>query len=607
MVSSLRFPRLFAIVFCIAAAVISFGQMGRWQLGNPSLILDLPGNPGGGGVAWHERDAYGILVTSWSSETDDARIEVSSRYTSDSAQALAGQVAAKLSLQVANGRAAKVSGQDAYRFTIGNHSGLAISGNGKAWIVLGTPKTSNGQRLIDASLTSVLVERAGNPRWVRRSLGGTRMHAELPFDFAEDFSRPVQSDRRAYELFWNDMEITAFVEAPGEGMKIDYEKSLKSYIDGESKMTNTENFKSKRERIRLDKLTGDIVTLDFDRNKKTYRVRAFFALDGSRMLRMSVNTQPSRADHEAAAERIVRTFKVSGVSFEGFAPRKVGNEPLYVDLPRDLESKGNGLYGVFIGAFGTDVRVTPINPATGHNEDQLAMMLTAKYQGRADIKEFKAETTKRLVDGLEARVVRASYKSKAGMKTHEVALAIFAAEAIYTIETIVGDNEVEYLDRILDSVRFEVSAPAGWSRQVVGESGFSLFWSKRPEAQTSPGDGVDLDKTLVFESIQDGIVNTVVEMKFKQSPPSPGILLPTFAKSLAGGMGATHEILDQRPIEVGSSSGVHAKLNFTMGGKTLPGDMIVLRKGLYLWTLAVVYDPSTGKSVHRQALVNSIR
>ena len=581
--------------------------MGRWQLGNPSLVVNLPADPRAGGVAWHENDAYGIITTSWSAESDAARMEISSVYTSTPAPTLANQLATKLGGQVSNGRASKVSGQDAYRFNLGNRSGLAISGSGKCWILLGTPKNGQGQSLVEASLTSALVERTGNPRWVRRSLGGTRMHAELPFDFAQDNSRPVPGNRRAYELLWNDMEITAFVQTANEGMKIDYEGSVRDYIDGESKMPGTENYKSKRERVRLDRITGDIVTLDFERNKKGYRVRSFFALDSNRMLRMSISTQPSRSDHEEAAERIVRTFKVSGVSFEGFEPRRVGNEPLYIDLPKEVEAKGNGLYSVFVGAFGTDIRVTPINPRNGHNEDQLASMLTAKYQGRADIKDFKADTTRRLVDGLEARVVRASYKSKAGMKTHEVALAIFAAEAIYTVETIVGENEIEYLDRILDSVRFETPPPDGWSRQVVGEAGFSLFWPKRPEAKTDPGDGVEVDKTMVFENIQDGIVNTVVELKLKQRAPEPGVVLPTFARSLAGGMGATHQILDQRPVSIGSAAGIHAKLSFTMNGKTLPGDMIVLRKGLYIWTLVVVHDPASGKSVHRQALVNSIR
>lgn len=581
--------------------------MSRWQLGNPSLILNLPGDPSGGGVAWHERDVYGFLTTSWSSESNDARIEVSSRYTSDNAQTLANLVATKLGGQVSNSKPLKVSGQEALQFSIGNRTGLAISGGGKGWIIVGTPKTGQGQAVINASLSSVLVERAGTPRWVRRSLGGTRMHAELPFDFAEDSSRPSETATRAFELFWNDMEITAFVQSPGEGMKIDYEGSIKRYIDGESKLAGTENFKSKRERLKIDKLTGDLLTLDLQRNKKTYRIRSFFALDSGRMLRMSINTQPDRADHEESAERIVRTFKISGVSFEGFAPRQVGSEPLWVDLPRELESKGNGLYGVFIGAFGTDVRVTPVNPANGHNEDQLAEFITIKYQGREGIKDFKADTSRRLVDGLEARVVRASYKGKTGQKTHEVAIAIFAAEAIYTIETIVGENEVEYVDRILDSVRFETRAPAGWSRQMIGESGFSALWPGKVEGKVTGQPNADVEKTLMFEIKQDGFVGNVIEIKAKTAIPPVGVLLPTFAKSIAQGMGGTYQILDQRPVEVGTSSGMHAKLSFTLNGKNLPGDIIVLRKGVHIWTLVVVYDVSTGKSVLRQALINSIK
>lgn len=607
MVQPLRLSRLFIFVLFVTAFAISPAQMSRWQLGNPSLILDLPGNPSGGGVEWHERDVYSFLTTSWSSESSDARIEVSSRYTSDTPQVLANSVATKLGGQVSNSKAIKISGQDGLQFTVGSRSGIAISGGGKGWIVIGTPKTGQGASVVSRSLSSILVERAGTARWVRRSLGGTRMHAELPFDFAEDFSRPAEGATRAYELFWDDMEITAFVQTASEGMKIDYEGSIKSYLDGESKAAGTEDFKSKRERLKLDKLTGDLLTLDFSRNKKTYRVRSFFALDSGRMLRMSINTQPSRSEQEEAADRIVRTFKVSGVSFEGFAPRQVGTEPLWVDLPRDLESKGNGLYGVFIGAFGTDVRVTPVNPSAGHNEDQLAEFITIKYQGREGIKDFKADTSRRLVDGLEARVVRASYKGKTGQKTHEVAIAIFAADAIYTIETIVGESEVEYVDRILDSVRFETRAPAGWSRQMIGESGFSALWPGKAEGQLTGQPNADVEKTLMYEMKQDGFIGNVIEIKAKSAIPSVGVLLPTFAKSIAQGMGGTYEILDQRPIDVGTSAGMHAKLSFTLNGKTLPGDIIVLRKGVHIWTLVVVYDVSTGKSVLRQALINSIK
>ncbi len=581
--------------------------MSRWQLGSPSLILDLPGNPSGGGVGWHDRNQYSFLPSSWSSESESARLEVSRVFSTETAQVLANQVATRLGSQVSNPRPSRISGQDALRFTVGNRSGLVIVGEGTAWIVIGTPKASAGQAEVDTSLDSVLVERGGTPRWVRRSLGGTRMHAELPFDFSEDFSRSSSPGRKPYELFWNDMEIYAYVESAQEGMRIDYEGSVKGYIEGESKLAGTQNFQSKRERIKIDKLTGDLITLDLQRHNKSYRIRSFFAVDSGRMLRMSINTQPSRADHEAAAERIVRTFKVSGVSFEGFAPRQVGAEPLWVDLPRNLESKGNGLYSVFVGPFGTDVRVTPTDPATGHNEDQLAEFITIKYQGREGIKDFKSNTTRRLVDGLEARVVRASYKSKAGLKTHEVAIAVFAADAIYTIETIVGDNEEEYLDRILDSVRFETKAPSGWTRQTIGESGFSIFWPGKAESQTSPGDGRDVEKTLTYQTIQEGYIGTVVEIKAKDKLPELGVLLPQFARSLADGFQGTSQILSQRPIQVGTSSGLYSKLNFGLNGKNLPGDMMLIRKGLYVWTLIVIYDQSAGKSVYRQAFVNSVK
>lgn len=604
-----QFLRSTFVFACLFVAALAPAQLSRWQLGNPSLILDLPGDPGGGGVLWHERDIYGVLVSSWSSESADARVEVATYYTSETPQALANKVAAKLGATATGGQAGKVSGQDAYGFSVGNRSGLAISGGGKGWVILATPKSGNAPTVIREIMTSVIVERAGSPRWVRRSLGGTKMHAELPFDLADDTSGRGNERRRSFELHWNDIAVSAFVESAGQDMRIDLEGSIKTYIDGESKLPGTQDFKSKRQKYKLDRLSGEVVTLDLKQGTKVYRKRAFFALDSGQMLRMTITTRPDRADHETSAERIWGSFKVSGVNFNGFESRQIGSEPLFIDLQKAPESKGNGVYSSFMGAYGVDIRVTPINPSTGHNEDQLAMMLSAKYQGRPDVKDFKVETTRRLIDGLEARMVRASYKGKVeGFgRTNEVGLAIFTADAIYVVEAIVGDNEIEYLERIFDSVRYEARPPAGWNRRQIGDAGFSLFWSGDAKADVRPGTTPDMLSTSTFAINQDAFLGTVVEMKFKSAPPQPGLLLPVFAKALAEGMKAEYKILEQRPIDIGDASGITAKLSFNIGGVNRPGDMIVLRKGDFIWTLVIAYDPAKGTSIYRQALVTSLR
>jgi hypothetical protein len=53
----------------------------RWALGRPSLLVDMPGDPSGGGVAWAEKPLYSIFPNSWSAEGGGVRIEVARIYT----------------------------------------------------------------------------------------------------------------------------------------------------------------------------------------------------------------------------------------------------------------------------------------------------------------------------------------------------------------------------------------------------------------------------------------------------------------------------------------------------------------------------------------------
>src|SRR5688572_21516674 len=98
----LQLVRQGGVAALVLLATMGLGQGSRWQLGNPSLIIDMPGEASSGGVSWH--DTVAIFPTSWSSESNDLRVEVGESYSSDKPQALATKLAAKLGGAAQGGR-----------------------------------------------------------------------------------------------------------------------------------------------------------------------------------------------------------------------------------------------------------------------------------------------------------------------------------------------------------------------------------------------------------------------------------------------------------------------------------------------------------------------
>ena len=593
------------VLFLVACSSVASAQLGRWQLGNPSLILDLPGAPTSGGVAWHSPGTFSILPTSWSGEDPDLRVEVAEVFGSEAMEALANSIGSKFGQTVEGFAKGQISGYPALRFTVAKRPGLAIDAGGRTWVILATPKTPAGANMAAQVMRGIAVERSGEKRWVRRSLGNTRMNADLPFELASEPSE--DPNRSEFELHFDDFRIDASVSQVSEGKVLDYEGTIKTYIEREKQ--GSTDFTSKRERLKRDELDGDLVTLDMKRGTKAYHVVTFFGKDeGGKLLRMDLSGRQGNAAHDRYIARIVDSLRVSTVNLSGFAPRQVGSEGIWFDATKEFESTGTDTYGVFGGAFAIDVRITKTDPATGHNPDQLMSFLEIKLKNAKEGKDFKSEHSKRIIDGMEARLLKVTYKYGGQSNlTMSYALAIFLPGRIVVAEMITVEEQQAYLDRILDTVRVELPAPAGWIRQVAGDSGISIL-AKKFELNRVKATDADKDSVVEITADDTGLMAIISEFKYKASAPEPGILMAEMFAGAAKAIGAKGKITGQRPAEIGNHSGIIATCEMDTARGMFYGDVVVLRRGAYAWILFTLINPTTeGAAAKRAALIASIR
>jgi hypothetical protein len=607
----------FRFLVCLTAVLSLVGsvqaQLSRWRLGGPALILDMPGDPHAGGVKWHKAEVYNFLPNSWSAESNDAIVEVSNEYSNIDPEKKANELAIALGDKVTNPVAVKISNCPGLSFNVGNRLGLVLKDEYKVWIVLGTAKTSSGASIVQRCLDSISVERGGSQRWVRRNLGQTKMNAPLPFELSRDQRRDNSEKRNSFELFFDGLEVTSFVETPAEGKRFEYAKTLNDYPNGEKSVPGTENFKVKRTRIKGNGYNGDQFDLEFKRGSKEYFITTLFIGDENRVARMSVVGNPGNAKHKDYANRIMSGLAVSDANFDGLEPRQAGNEGIWIDFPKNLERDNAGgtsfrQYGGYVGNYGVDLRVVEKTPGIADNPEQLMDFMEAKFKGQAkDVKDFETDRSRTSVNGLDAYTLKLKYKSK-GSGTLRYGMAILGPDKNYVIEMIGYESQKDLFERILDTATVQIPQPAGWSIMPVGESGISMLAPKSISIKKEASDSGGYDSFVTGIVTEGKVVATVTELHYVGAVPAPGTVLNQLAKILFGAMKIEHRIKEQRPIDIGDAQGVRAYVTASQGGKDIPADMIIVRKGNYLWTLIVFSNPSDSQAViNHYSIINSLR
>jgi ribosomal protein L21E len=596
------------IVIPILAASQPQAQFSRWQLGNPSLVIDLPGQPGGGGVAWHD-SGLGILPTSWSAEDDHLRVEISERYGDKTAQQAAQELGSKLQSKTSNASELKISGMPALRFSAGQRTGVVIAAEGRSWTVLITPKTQTGAGQVQHVLGSIVLERWGNPRWVRRSVGNTNVNAEMPYEMAAEIDEP-NPNRKSYELHFNDISVRAFTERPNEGGKIDFQKSFDSYIEGEKNQPGTTDFSVTKTRVDQDRFKGQGATISLKRDNKAYKIHLVAGMSDGNYVRVGATARGDRPDHEGLCTRIVNSVKVSGVNFSPFEPRQIGNEGIWFDAPKDFDAPGGGggrrTTGIYAGGFAVDVSLTDVNvPA---NLPQLMGFLETKHKPQGNPRDYQCDFSKILVDGLEANIMRMRFKEAGrGDFTCKYAMAIGAPDKIILAEMIANESQADYLERFMATAKVEVKAPDGWQRHAIGAGQMTMLLSKPPKNdKLEPPAGATSQFAVSFD--EEGILGEAIETTYASNPPMPGLKVREYFEAIRKAANTTGRIVEQRPYQVGGRSGILAKLSFDIPNGVIEGDMVVVTRGNTMWMVAVLYrSDQPGSNYRRTVILNSIK
>ncbi|MEQ1935957.1 MAG: hypothetical protein ABL962_19045, partial [Fimbriimonadaceae bacterium] len=107
---------------------------------------------------------------------------------------------------------------------------------------------------------------------------------------------------------------------------------------------------------------------------------------------------------------------------------------------------------------------------------------------------------------------------------------------------------------------------------------------------------------------EDGLFCSVVEIRYSADPPNPAQELPKLAKTITKSLGVTYRTVEQRPIDIGTSTGIRASMMLILQGNEIPAEMVIVRKGKYLWAMLVTSNPKIRESVLKHyAILNSLK
>jgi len=628
--------RCLVAMLSVAIAVIFMvlpvsGQEGlsRWALGRPSLLIDMPGDPSGGGAAWAEKSMYSIFPSSWSAEGSGVRVEVARIYTAKSPTDLLAEIGQKVSVPMTPTGRGQLSGREFVNFS-GSNRIAAVIGNdggvmgGASWVVMATYKDAAGRALAGTIFEGIKVEREGARHWAIRSLGPTFLASELPFELTKIPSN--ESGRTRSESSFDGMDVRVTDETPSAGSSFDKETTLKNFIDGYRGRAGVTEFTSTREKYKLDTRDGDLVTMTFKRGNRSYRVYDIAFIEKQRAVVASIQIDPNRADHADTTSRILRSLKTALNPVYGWKTYDVGGKGLYMDLPvAPSAPKMMGsvqVYNSDTPLAMTEIRQLEVGYPSAHDPDFSAKQYFEMQQALSANQKFELQgIDKLLIDGLEARLVRATWKNGQAVNKRQI-LTIYGYETQWIIDMLASKETDLYMERVMQSVRVRIPFHPTAIRQSFGSMGVSfIVGDKRLEPKiTQNAADPDFTREESATMQMDKSILAVYEMVFKNAaPPITDERGKTFMDgflrglSQAAGVQLTATQLSSFPINIDGIAGKHIIYDISAGGKqdsvVIQADFIMLGQDKKFWTATVItnYDGGLTARYNRARILNSLR
>lgn len=619
------------VTVLLFATCVEAQNISRWALGRPALLIDMPGDPSSGGVAWAEKNSYSFLPNAWTAEGGGVRLEVARVYTSKDPASLLAETGQKLNMQFTAQRPGKLSGRNVVSFSdsqrmvsvIGSDGGVM---GGASWVVMATYKNQAGQDLAASLFDSIKVEREGNRHWALRSMGHTFLAAELPFELLTQSKSGDAADYGRYESSFDGMDIKVTKETAGEGMVFNKDSTLKDIAEGERSMAGVTDFKSTRAKYKLGDREGEMFTKDFKRGHRTYRVYDIAFIDKRSAVTVSIQIDPTRTDHQNITERILRTMKPTVNTIYGWETYAVGDKGLYVDLPvKPSAPKQQGSVQVYESNTPlamTEIRELEVGFPTAHDPDFSAKQYFEMQQALNSKANFQLQKIdKLLIDGMEARLVRATWKNGENNNYRQI-LTIYGYRTQWIVDMLAAEATKEYMERVMQSVRVKIASPPNFVRQTIGTMGVSLLvGDKKLETNIRQDPKDDLFAREEDTTSQTQSTTLVVyEANFKTiAPPMDDARGMQFMNGFLGGVekGAgiklTAKQRDSFPINIDGIEGRHIIYDITTPvakrDAVIQADFILLGQDKKLWSLIVITNFEGGHEarVNRARILNSIR
>ena len=217
--------------------------------------------------------------------------------------------------------------------------------------------------------------------------------------------------------------------------------------------------------------------------------------------------------------------------------------------------------GVYTGSMAVDVREVM---STAYDPEFASKQMLTILQAWPKHENVQGTIEKRMIDGLEARLLRTTHKNGSFLN-HRYMLLIYSFDRFWAIDAIAAENESDYIERVIDSAAVRLPVAAGLQRQQIGKLGASLVVGPKVlevKRKETPNDSLILSDEMAGTSLGAGAL-VVVEVTYKDESPQ---LEPEVGMAAVGGLlnqlsdGAgvkmTGKLRDSFPVNVDGTRGL---------------------------------------------------
>jgi hypothetical protein len=446
----------------------------------------------------------------------------------------------------------------------------------------------------------------------------------MPFELTAVTRGSDREGAARYGSSFDGMDIRVSQEIPSPGSTFEKEATLKDFVESDRNRPGVSEFTFTRSKYKLGDREGDLITKDFKRGYRKYRIYEIAFIEKRSALVASIQIDPTRTDHQNTTERILRTLKTTINPIFGWNTYAIGKEGLYVDLPvapgAPKQQNAVTIYESNSPLAMTEIRELTVGFPSAHDPDFSAKQYFEMQQALNSKANFELQgIDKLLIDGLEARLVRATWKNGNKVNQRQI-LTIYGYQTQWIIDMLAAPETSAYMERVMQSVRVRLN-PAGYARQSFGTLGVSFLVSMKHNARIKedPNDP-DFAREESYYNPEGKALFAVHETTFrKEGMPITDERATSFLNSFLKGMGEgagiqlSAKLRSSFPVNIDGIEGRHVICDITASnakpGSAIQADVVILGQDKKLWTAIIItnYEGGLAARFDRARILNSMR